>query len=90
MNTINSANKSVKLFVMVLVIIGMGYIIYSSGHRIGYKQAQDDIKTSQNKLAKVAAEKAAKAANPFQVSSNPLEGVADPLTKTKNILNPFK
>ena len=86
MNTINS---KVKLVIMVVVIVGLGYIIYSSGHRVGYKQAQADIKMSQDRLAKVAGEQAAKAANPFQASSNPLEGVADPLTKTKGILNPF-
>ena len=87
MDTINS--KIVKWVIMIVVILGLGYTMYSSGYRIGYKQAQADIKMSQDQLAKVAGQQAAKAANPFQASSNPLEGVADPLTKTKSILNPF-
>ena len=89
MNTISS-KVVLKWVILVVVIFGLGYVAYSSGQRVGYKQAQADIKMSQDELAKVALEQAAKAANPFQASSNPLEGVADPLTKTKSILNPFK
>ena len=89
MNT-NNSRVMVKWAILIVVIVGLGYVVYSSGQRVGYKQAQADIKMSQDKLAKVALEQAAKAANPFQASSNPLEGVADPLTKTKSILNPFK
>ena len=91
MDTI-SLNKSkvVKWIVVAIIVIAVAYLGYSSGFRVGYKQAQADIKMSQDELAKKAGEQAAKAANPFQASSNPLEGVADPLAKTKSILNPFK
>ena len=89
MNT-NNSRVIIKWAILIVVIAGLGYVVYSSGQRVGYKQAQADIKMSQDELAKVAGEQAAKAANPFQASSNPLEGVADPLTKTKSILNPFK
>ena len=85
-----SSSKIVKWLVVVMLVVGIGYLAYSSGFRVGYKQAQADIKMSQDELAKKAGEQAAKAANPFQASSNPLEGVADPLAKTKSILNPFK
>ena len=89
MNT-NNSRVIIKWAILIVVIAGLGYVVYSSGQRVGYKQAQADIKMSQDQLAKAAGEQAAKAANPFQASSNPLEGVADPLTKTKSILNPFK
>ena len=84
------SNKVTKWLVVAVVVVAISYLGYSSGFRVGYKQAQADIKTAQDGLAKKAGEQAAKAANPFQVSSNPLEGVADPLAKTKSILNPFK
>ena len=90
MDTNNKNKVIIKWAISAVVIIGLGYVVYSSGQRVGYKQAQADIKMSQDELAKAAGEQAAKAANPFQASSNPLEGVADPLTKTKSILNPFK
>lgn len=78
---------------VALFIVGIiaGYLYGSGrGYKVGYDKAIGDAKATQEALGKKAAEDAASAANPFQ-TVNPLEGVdADPLSKVKNALNPFK
>lgn len=52
--------------------------------------AKLDQQNHQNEAAQKAAANTAKAQNPFQ-AQNPLSGVeANPLSKTKKILNPFE
>ena len=82
-------NMVLKGLLVLVVILLVGYFSYTTGQKSGYTQAQADIKSVQDALAHKAAEQAASAANPFKTSVNPLSGVADPLAKTKNILNPF-
>ena len=88
MNTYTQ-NSTLKWLLVLLVVLAVGYFGYSGGYKSGYAQAQADIKTSQDALARQATEQAATAANHFKATSNPLSGVADPLAKTKSILNPF-
>ena len=85
----HTQNSVLKGLVVLLVILAVSYFSYSSGQKSGYAQAQADIKASQDSLARKATEQAANAANPFKATSNPLAGIADPLAKTKSILNPF-
>ena len=86
-------NSVLKGLLVLIVILLVGYFSYTtgqkSGYGSGYAKAQADVKVAQDALAQKATEKAVNAANPFKASSNPLSGVADPLAKTKNILNPF-
>ena len=92
-----SMNRTTRLMVVIalaVVVVGLaGYGVYvygqKAGYNTGYQKAQADVKAQQEALAQKAAEEAAKAANPFQATDNPLQNVADPLEKTKNILNPF-
>lgn len=92
--------KSFLLWGAVLIAgLVLGYLIgsqtgyksgYSAGDDSGYKRAEADIKKLEGDSAKKAAEDAARAANPFQVS-NPLEGVeTNPFQKAKKVLNPFE
>lgn len=87
-------NKNLNLVIgAALFIIGIiAGSLYgnSNGYKVGYNKAIADAKATQEALGKKAAEDAASAANPFQ-TVNPLEGVdADPLSKVKNAINPFK
>ena len=88
MNTYTQ-NGVLKGLLALIVILAVGYFSYTSGQNSGYAKAQADVKASQDALTRQATEQAANAANPFKTSSNPLAGVADPLAKTKSILNPF-
>ena len=93
----NSMSQTTRLLVVVVLVIAVagfvGYGAYVYGQKVGYdsgyQKAQADVKAQQEALAKKATEDAAKAANPFKAADNPLQDVADPLEKTKNILNPF-
>ena len=83
------------IVVVIIVAVGIGYYVgkstgYAAGVVVGQENALAEFKSSQEALAQKAAQDAAKAANPFQTNSNPLEGVADPLQKTKQVLNPFQ
>jgi len=76
------------VFIVVVILVFLAGLWYGNGR--GYKQAEADIKATQQEAAKKAAADAAKAANPFQ-ATNPIEGVeANPFEKTKQILNPFE
>lgn len=96
MNEISMSQTTRLVVVIVLVVIISGLVGYSAyvygqkvGYDSGYQKAQADVKAQQEAIAKKAAEEAAKAANPFKAADNPLQNVADPLEKTKKILNPF-
>ena len=76
------------IFSVVVAVAAVGG--YYSGHNMGYKAAEADIKAVQAEAARKSSEEAAKAANPFQ-AVNPLAGVeANPFEKAKQVLNPFK
>ena len=91
--------RLVVVFVLIIIVATglVGYSAYFYGQKVGYdfgydsgyQKAQADVKAQQEALAKRATKEAAKAANPFKAVDNPLQNVADPLEKTKNILNPF-
>ncbi|OGN10065.1 MAG: hypothetical protein A3J46_06900 [Candidatus Yanofskybacteria bacterium RIFCSPHIGHO2_02_FULL_41_11] len=78
------------LWVWLVVAVAAFVGGYFSGHSVGYKTAETDLKKVQEESAKKSAEDAAKAANPFQ-AVNPLAGVeSNPFEKAKQVLNPFK
>lgn len=81
--------KTLVFAVLAAFVIG-GVAGYALGDAKGYKRAETDLKNLELAAAEKAAEEAAKAANPFQVT-NPLEGVeANPFEKAKKVLNPFE
>lgn len=87
-NKLNN-NKWVKVVVVAVVIVGIGYWYSGYAYDRGYKAAVADIKAQQEETGNRAAEEAAKEANPFKLN-NPLEGVeANPFEKAQKTLNPF-
>lgn len=94
-SSMSQTTRLMVVFVLIIVVavslVGYGTYFYGRkvGYDSGYQKAQADVKAQQEALAKKATEDAAKAANPFKAADNPLQNVADPLEKTKNILNPF-
>lgn len=94
----NNSKQIILVAGIVAVIIfafGIGYYVgrdtgYATGVIAGRDKALAEFKSSQEALAQQAAQDAAKASNPFQTNTNPLQGVADPLQKTKQVLNPFQ
>src|SRR3989338_1884102 len=94
---INQTTKVVVVMILMILIsglVGYGAFIYGQitgqevGYNLGYQKAKADIEAKQQALEKKATEEAVNEANPFKAGDNPLEDVADPLEKTKNILNP--
>ena len=91
-------NKNSVLVIIAIVVLFIGLLAgyfygsgrgYKTGYDVGYNKAIADTKSTQEALAKKAAEDAASAANPFKVV-NPLEGVeANPFEETAKKLNPF-
>lgn len=87
-NNINR-KKWVKIGIIGLIIVGVGFWYSSMVYNKGYQTAIADIRAQQEEAGNRAAEAATDEANPFKVA-NPLQGVeANPFEKAKKTLNPF-
>ena len=73
-----------------VLLLGLVAAVLAVALWFAYSSFQSKEADRQEKALEVAAQEAAKSENPFR-SSNPLSGVkADPLEKTKKVLNPFE
>ena len=93
----NTLRTGIVVAVIVAIIVGIAayYMRTTAGIRAGVsveqeKAAAEAAQQEHDALTNQAAAKAAKASNPFQTNTNPLGKVADPLQKTKEVLNPFQ
>lgn len=76
------SGRAPLVILLAAILIGASWFAYTS-----FKSGEENL---QEKAVQKAAEEVAKSENPFQ-SANPLSGVkADPLEKTKKVLNPFE
>ncbi len=83
-------SKSTVIAAAVIALIVGTALGYWYGNKVGYSQAESDIKALEEAAAAKSADEIAKAANPFQ-TENPLEGVeANPFQKLTDTLNPFR
>ena len=89
MENIMNKNIWVKMIIILIVVITLGFWYGSARYDQGYEEAIADIKAQQEEAGNKAAQMATDEANPFKVE-NPLQGVeANPFEKAKKTLNPF-
>ncbi len=89
MENIINRNVWVKVGIILVVIIVLGFWYSSARYDQGYQAAIADVKAQQEEASNKATQTATEEANPFKVQ-NPLEGVeANPFEKAKKSLNPF-
>ncbi len=80
------SNKTLTIGILVVVAGALLFLWFSYASKKGQERAAE----LQERAVQKSGEDVAKSENPFQ-SDNPLSNVAaDPLEKTKEVLNPFE